>query len=251
MIALSAVYAMWLREIKRFQHSKTRLFATLTQPVLLLVSLGYGLRSIYAKAEKADFLIFIAPGIVTMTLVLSTISSGGQVIWDRRFGSLKEALVAPVSRFSIVLGRTLGSATIGTIQGVLITVIAMIGGFRPISNIAVLPAILVMFLIATIFSAVGISISSKMNDIQGFQLVMNFIVMPMFFLSGAFYPMDHAPKALLWLAYFNPISYSVDALRYILIGVSSFSPAFDFTVLVAMLVLFLSLGSYLFAKVEN
>jgi len=250
MIAFNAIYIMWIREVKRFVRSKSRILAALAQPVLFLISLGYGLGPIYEKAEQGNFLEFIAPGVIGMTIIFPAIFNGAQVIWDRRFGFLKEAMVAPVSRLSIMLGRTLGGATIAVLQGILLMLVAIIGGFRPLSIIATVVAIFVMFLIAIVFSAIGISISSKMKDMHGFQLIGNFLIMPLFFLSGALFPLKHAPKVMLWIAYVDPMSYSVDALRYALIGISAFDPALDITILAIMGGGFLWLGSHFFSTVE-
>ncbi len=246
---MKAVYIMWLREVKRFVRSKSRIVGALGQPVLFLIALGYGLGPVFAKAGQGNYLEFIAPGIIGMTIIFTAIFNGMQIIWDRQFGFLKETMVAPVSRTSIMFGRTLGGATVATLQGVLVLIIAIVAGFRP-SWLGILPAIVAMLFIAFLFSALGIAVASKLRDMQGFQLIMNFLVMPLFFLSGALFPLNDVPAALLWIARFDPLSYGVDALRAFLIGSATFPIALDAAVLVGVSAVFLWLGARFFSQIE-
>jgi len=247
---MNAVYAMWLREVKRFIRSKSRIVGALGQPLLFLIALGYGLGPVFQKAGQGNYLEFIAPGIIGMSIIFTAIFNGMQVIWDRQFGFLKETLVAPVSRLSIMFGRTLGGATVAATQGTLVLIIATIAGFRPVSWLGIVPALVIMLLVALLFSALGIMVASKLKDMQGFQLIMNFLVMPLFFLSGALFPLNNVPSALRLVAQFDPLSYGVDALRYFLIGEHTFSLTLDIGVLVGVTALFLALGSYFFSKIE-
>ena len=247
---MKAVYIMWLREVKRFVRSKSRIVGALGQPILFLVALGYGLGPVFQKAGQGNYLEFIAPGIIGMSIIFTAIFNGMQVIWDRQFGFLKETMVAPVSRLSIMFGRTLGGATVAATQGTLVLLIAIIAGFRPVSLFGIIPALVVMLLIALLFSAIGITVASKLKDMQGFQLIMNFLVMPLFFLSGALFPLNNVPAALLIVARLDPLSYGVDALRYFLIGTFTFSLTLDVIVLTGVTAFFLALGSYFFSKIE-
>ncbi len=247
---MKAIYIMWLREVKRFIRSKSRIVGSLGQPILFLVALGYGLGPVFAKAGQGNYLEFIAPGIIGMSIIFSAIFNGMQVIWDRQFGFLKETMVAPVSRLSIMFGRTLGGATVAGAQGTLVLILAMLAGFRPVSWFAIIPALFIMLLIALLFSALGIMVASRLKDMQGFQLIMNFLVMPLFFLSGALFPLNNVPSALLLVARFDPLSYGVDALRFFLIGTSMFSLTLDIGVLVGVSALFLVIGSYFFSRME-
>lgn len=241
---------MWKREVLRFVRSKSRMIGSLGQPVLFLVALGYGLGPIFRQAGQGNYLDFLAPGIIGMTIIFTSIFNGMQIIWDRQFGFLKETLAAPVSRFSIMFGRTLGGATVATAQGTLVLAIAAAAGFRPVFWPAIIPAIGVMLLIALVFSAIGMAVASKLEDMQGFQLIMNFLVMPLFFLSGALFPLKSAPAALLWIARFDPLAYGVDALRHFLSGVSSFGLPLDFAALAAVAAFFLWLGARFFSQIE-
>ncbi|MHB1769471.1 MAG: ABC transporter permease [Minisyncoccota bacterium] len=247
---MNAVYIMWLREIKRFMRSKSRIVGALGQPILFLIALGYGLGPVFQKAGQGNYLEFIAPGIIGMSIIFTAIFNGMQVIWDRQFGFLKETMVAPVSRLSIMFGRTLGGATVATAQGTLVLIIAIGIGFRPVSWLGIVPAILVMLFIALLFSALGIAVASRLRDMQGFQLIMNFLVMPLFFLSGALFPLNNVPPALLLVARFDPLSYGVDALRHFLIGSGAFSLTLDIGVLALVTAFFLVLGSYFFSRIE-
>jgi ABC-2 type transport system permease protein len=247
---MNGVYVMWLREVKRFLRSRARMIGALGQPLLFLVALGYGLGPVFAKAGQGNYLEFIAPGIIGMAIIFTSIFNGMQMIWDRQFGFLKETMVAPVSRISIMFGRTLGGASVATMQGLLVLVIAVIAGFRPVSLPALLPALLVMLLVALLFSALGMVVASRLKDMQGFQLIMNFLVMPLFFLSGALFPLNNAPRKMVWIARFDPLAYGVDALRHFLIGASAFGIATDIAVLGVVTAFLLWLGAHFFSRME-
>ena len=247
---MQTIYILWLRQIKRYLRSKSRIVGSLGQPILFLVALGYGLGPVFQKAGQGNYITFLAPGIITMSILFTSIFSGIEIIWDRQFGFLKETLAAPVSRFHIMIGRTLGGATVATAQGMIVFGIAFIAGFRVYSWTLVLPAILVMALIALLFTALGTAIASRLEDMQGFQLIMNFLVMPLFFLSGALFPLQGLPKALSLVASFDPLSYGVDALRALLINTAHFGLTADLIVLGAVTLFFLWLGSYFFSKIE-
>jgi ABC-2 type transport system permease protein len=244
------LYILWNRQLKRYFRSRARIVGSLGQPLLFLVALGFGLGPVYQKAGQGNYLDFLAPGIVAMSILFTAIFSGIEVIWDRQFGFLKEMLVAPVSRFEIMIGRTLGGATVATLQGVIVLALSHIAGFR-ISNFVHLPLALVfMFLIATLFTALGTAIASILEDMQGFQLIINFLVMPLFFLSGALFPLAGLPTVLRTIVRLNPLAYGVDGLREALIGVGQFGVALNFGVLAAVTVVLFGVGAFLFSKIE-
>lgn len=247
---MRTIYIMWLRELKRYLRSKSRIVGSLGQPLLFLLALGYGLGSVFQKAGQGNYINFLAPGIVGMSIIFTAIFSGIGVIWDRQFGFLKETMVAPVSRFSIMIGRTLGGATIATIQGVIVFLLALIPGFRPYNWALVLPAILVMLLVGLLFTALGTGIASQLQDMQGFQLIMNFLVMPLFFLSGSLFPLSGLPSVLSVITKFDPLSYGIDAFRILLSGVGYYSLSLDISVLAVVTLVFLAGGSYLFSKIQ-
>jgi ABC-2 type transport system permease protein len=247
---LRTIWIMWLRELKKFSRSRSRIIGALGQPILFLLALGYGLGSVFQAAGQGSYLQFLAPGVIGMAIIFTSIFNGMQIIWDRQFGFLKETLVAPVSRVAIVLGRTFGGATVATLQGCIVFALTLGLGFHPHSWALVIPAILVMFLMASLFSALGITVASFVTDMQGFQLVMNFLVMPMFFLSGALFPLTNIPPLLRTLATIDPLSYGVDGMRALLIDARHFDMATDVTVLLAIITAFLGIGSYRFTNLE-
>jgi ABC-2 type transport system permease protein len=247
---MDVVGILWLRQIKRYVRSRARIVGSLGQPLLFLVALGFGFGPIFQKAGGGNYIEFLAPGIIAMSVMFTGVFSGIEIIWDRQFGFLKETLVAPVSRFQIVFGRTLGGATVATLQGLIVLFISLAIGFRP-GHAALAPVALVfMFLIALLFTAIGTSIASVLEDMQGFQLIINFTVMPIFFLSGALFPLDGLPAGLDAAATLDPLSYGVDGLRAALTGSSHFGVPADFVVLGLVTFLFLALGSYLFSRIQ-
>ncbi len=246
---MTAVYILWLRQLKRYARSRARIIGSVGQPLLFLIALGFGFGPVYRRAGGGNFIEFLAPGIIAMTILFTAVFSGVELLWDKQFGFLKETLVAPVSRVRIVFGRTLGGATVATMQGVIVLLIALVAGFRP--ALATLPAALVFaVLTGLLFTALGTTIASMIEDMQGFQLIMNFLVMPLFFLSGALFPLKGLPRALSVVVSANPFAYGVDGLRWALIGESHFPLAVDLGVLTAMTVLLLGLGAWLFTRME-
>ncbi len=247
---MNTIYILWIRQLKRYVRSRSRIIGSLGQPALFLVALGFGFGSIYRKAGGGNYIDFLAPGVIAQGILFTAIFSGIELIWDRQFGFLKETLVAPVSRFEIMLGRTLGGATIATIQGIIVFVLTLLVGFRPYS-LAMLPLFLIiMFLIALMFTALGTAIASTLEDFQGFQLIMNFLVMPLFFLSGALFPLNDLPPILKIITSIDPLTYGVDALRGVLINSSHFGLATDIGILSILTLIILSIGSYLFSKIQ-
>ena len=247
---MSAIYILWLREIKRYSRSRAQVIASLGQPLLYLLALGFGLGPIFEKAGQGSYLQFVAPGVIGLSVLFSSIFSGIGLLWDRQFGFLKETLVAPVPRLHIMIGRTLGGATVSMIQGTLVIIICLIAGFRP-QHVSSLPmAVLFMALIAIVFAALGTTIGSRLQNMQGFQLIMNFLVMPIYFLSGALYPLNNLPVGLRIATRIDPLTYGIDGLRGAFIGVSHFSTATNVGIMSAVAVVFLGLGARSFAKIQ-
>ncbi|HKB88579.1 MAG TPA: ABC transporter permease [Patescibacteria group bacterium] len=247
---MEILYILWLRQVKKYFRSKSRIIGSLGQPLLYLLSFGYGFGSIFAKAGQGNYIQFLAPGIIAMSVLFTAIFSGIEIIWDRQFGFLKETMVAPVSRFTIMLGRTLGGATVSTFQGIIVLILASLVGFR-VSNFSLLPfAILFMFIIALLFCAMGTALASTMQDMQGFQLVMNFLVMPIFFLSGSLFPLQGLPPLMEIATKIDPMTYGIDGLRGTLGGIAHFGLTYDILMLSGITLFFLLLGSYLFSKIQ-
>ena len=247
---MSAIYILWLRELRRYVRSRAQIVASLGQPLMYLLALGFGLGPVFQKAGQGSYLQFVAPGVISMTVLFSSVFSGMGLLWDRQFGFLKETLVAPVPRIQIMLGRTLGAATVAVVQGLLVAIVCFIAGFRLHNPMMIPLALLFMGLIACVFSALGTAIGAVLENMQGFQLIMNFLVMPMFFLSGALFPLSNLPKVLSVVVSLDPLSYGVDGLRTTLLGLSHFGLGTDGLVLVVVAAVFLSVGSYFFSKIE-
>jgi ABC-2 type transport system permease protein len=247
---VSAVFILWLRQLKRYFRSRARMIGSLGQPILFLLALGFGLGPTFASAGRGDYVQFLAPGIIAMGILFTAVFSGIEIIFDRQFGFLKETLVAPVPRFEIVLGRTMGSATVALIQGSIVFLVCLAAGFRPADPLALPFALLFMALIAILCTALGTAVGSMLEDMQGFQLIMNFIVMPLFFFSSALFPVPDLPAPVRIAVRLNPLSYGIDGLRGALNGGFVFGVATDLIVLGALAAILLAIGAYLFSKIE-
>ena len=247
---MSVIYVLWLREVKRYLRSRAQIIGSLAQPALYLLVLGFGFGAVFQQAGQGSYLQFMAPGIVAMGVLFTSIFSGIGLLWDRQFGFLKETLVAPVPRLQIMAGRTLGGATIAIIQGTLVLAVCMLVGFRPENWAAVPVAFMFMALIAVVFAALGTAIGSTLKDMQGFQLIMNFLIMPIFFLSGALFPLNNLPAALTFATRVDPLSYGVDGLRGALIGLTQFGVVTNLSVLTVVASGFLILGAWAFSKIQ-
>ena len=253
MINKTAIYVLWMREMKRWWRAKSRIVGSLAMPLFFLAFLGLGFRrmTIPGLSEDVGYIRFLVPGIIGMNILFSSTFGGLSVLWDREFGFLKEIMVAPVSRVSIVLGRIAGGATTALIQAVLILAISYIMGFKIINISSIFLAIVFMILIAVTFLGLGLVFASKMRDIQGFSIVMNFVIFPLFFLSGALYPLENFPVWLRYISKLDPLTYGVDGLRAALIGVSSFSIFYNFIFMVIFSLVMIFLGAYFFEKSES
>jgi len=247
---MRAAAILWLRQLKRYSRSRARMVGSLGQPLLFLVALGFGLGPTFARAGAGNYLEFLAPGVIVMGILFTAVFSGIEVIWDRQFGFLRETLVAPVSRLEIVLGRTLGAATVALIQGLAVFAICLAAGFRVTAPLMLPAALLFMFLIALAFTAIGTAIGSILHDMQGFPLIMNFIVLPLFFFSNALYPLRGLPAPLRIAVRLNPLTYGVDGVRSAFGRASEFGMAIDLLVLGGLTAALLGLGSYLFSRIE-
>jgi ABC-2 type transport system permease protein len=246
---MNAIYILWLRELKRYSRSRSRIIGSLGQPILFLFALGFGLGPIFQKAGQGNYFQFLGPGIIAMSILFTAIFAGIQVIWDKQFGFLKETLVAPVPRWQIMLGKTIGGATIATLQGLIVLILATLFGFRPELSLLLL-TIIYMLLVAIFFTGLGISIASVLGDINGFQLIMNFLVQPVFFLSGALFPLQDLPKVIGAITEIDPLTYGVDGIRGTLTGTSHFGLSVDMTVLLILVAIILAIGASLFSRIE-
>ncbi len=247
---LNAIYTIWLREIKRFYRAKSRIIGSLGMPFFFLALMGSGMNASFSVPGASNYLDFMAPGILGMVILFGSMISGVSVIWDRQFGFLKEILVAPISRVSIVFGKTLGGATTALIQAMLMLLVSLLLGVQMPSLRGFILVLGFMTLTSVGIVALGLAFASKMEDPHGFQLIINFVIMPMFFLSGALFPLDALPAWLKTISLLNPLTYGVDGLRGSWMGVSHFPLIFDFTVLAIFSLLTVYSAAYLFQKSE-
>ena len=253
MISRTAVYVLWLREMKRFLRAKSRIIGALAMPLFFLAFLGLGFRRMAIPGMEGDinYIQFLVPGIIGMSLLFSSTFGGLSVLWDKEFGFLKEIMVAPVSRVSIVLGRIAGGVTTALIQSVLILGISAFMGFKITSILSLLLGFLFMILISVTFLGLGLIFASKMKDMQGFSIVMNFVIFPLFFLSGALYPMENFPAWLRVISHMDPLTFGVDGLRAALLGASSYSLIFDLILMSGFAVFMIAVGAYFFERSEG
>jgi ABC-2 type transport system permease protein len=224
--ALNGIYTMWYRDVLRYARDRSRILASLAQPVLFLIVFGLGLSPAIGslgRGSDLNYVQFIFPGIITMAVLFTAIFSAVSVVWDREFGFLREVLVAPVPRWAVAVGKMLGGSTTAMVQGLLILLFAPLVGvpLSPLTFLALLPAV---FITSCALSALGLVIAARMRSMEGFQMVMNFLLMPMFFLSGAVFPLGNLPAWLAVLTRIDPVSYGVDAIRQIVLQQAGVPP---------------------------
>ena len=249
-IEIEAVYTIWLREFKRYYRAKERIIGSLAMPLLWFLIFGIGLgSSISFTGVDVNYFSFTVPGIIAMSLLFTSLFSGVSVIWDREFGFLKEMLVAPVSRISIVIGKALGGATTAFIQSLLILIIAVALGWS-VSIISLLLLIPLILVISIGFVSLGLTIASLMQSTEGFHLIMNFMVMPMFFLSGALFPLNSLPEWLRLFTYIDPMMYGVEMLRFVSMEFSSFNPLISLATVVVFSSAMSLMAAYTFSRRE-
>ena len=247
---MRAVWILWLRQLKRYSRSRARIVGSLGQPLLFLFALGFGFGPVFARAGNGSYMEFVTPGIITMAIVFTAVFGGIEMIWDRQFGFLKETLVAPVPRLAIVIGRTSGGATVALLQGLIVFLVCLLAGFRVHHPLLLPLALAFMGLISMLFTAIGTAIGSVLRDMQGFQLILNFLVLPLFFFSNALFPLAGLPAPLRTVVLLNPLSYGVAGMRAAFSGGIGFDMATDFAVLGAAAAFSLGISSLLFSRIE-
>lgn len=225
MSELRGIYTLILREVKRYLRERTRLVSSFVQPLLWLVIFGAGFGSSIRGGAVVGFSYqeFIFPGIIGQTLLFTSMFMGISVIWDRQFGFLKEILVAPISRVSIFIGKMLGVSTDSMIQGTIVLMLGPLIGVKitPAMVIAVIP---LMLLITLGMVCIGLTLASFMSSLESYGTIVTFVNLPMFLLSGALFPVNNLPSWLQWAVYVNPLTYGVDALRTVILGMAYVSP---------------------------
>jgi ABC-2 type transport system permease protein len=229
---LTKIYALWLREFKVFMREKSRLIASTFTPVLWLFVIGSGLGSANpTTVPGVDYELFIFPGIVAMSIIFSSVFFGSYIIWDRKFDFLKSVMVAPVSRAGVFVGKTLGGMTTSLIQAAILLAIGAAIGI-PFTPLSVVQVVAVVLLMSFGLTSLGLALGSYMHSLEGFQMIVSFVVFPLFFLSGALFPIDNLPGWLKVLTAADPVTYGVDSLRHSMLGIGSNSAELDALVLV-------------------
>jgi ABC-2 type transport system permease protein len=216
---MKGAYTIWYRDVLRFFTDRSRIIASLGQPLLFLFIFGVGLSSAMSglAGGEVNYTLFIYPGILAMNVLFTAVFSAVSVVWDREFGFLKEVLVAPVSRTAVALGKVAGGSTVAMFQGSLLLVLAPLVGV-PLSLAKVATLVLLMLIGAAMMTSFGLLLASRQRTMEGFQMIMQFLLMPMLFLSGAFFPLTDVPGWLAFLARLNPVTYMVDAIRQVLLA---------------------------------
>jgi len=215
---------VWLRELIRFERTRTRILSGLIQPVLFLVVMGYGMSGLVGTTAGFDFKKFMFPGIMAMSVVTTAIFSGMSIVWDREFGFLREMLVAPTSRASLALGKTAGGASVAAMQGTIMLVLAPLVGVH-LTAVLVLEIIGLELLMAIAMTAFGVFVATHIERMEGFQVVMQMLLFPMIFLSGALFPLNRLPGWLSFLTHINPLTYAVAPLRQVVFAAQHMPPA--------------------------
>jgi ABC-2 type transport system permease protein len=246
------IYGLWLRDVKRFLRTPSQIIGSLVFPLVFLVLLGFGFSggAVPGLPEGVDYLQYLVPGIMGFTMLLGASIAGISILSDQDVGFLKEILVAPVSRTSIVLGRIAGGSTTAIVQAVLILAISIPLGFEVAGWLSLPLAAVFLVLIAVTFVGFGIALASQFSDSEGFSLIVQFVIFPLFILSGAIYPISGLPEVAQYLALINPLTYGVDGLRAALVGASTYPLVVDFGALVISSVVMVGVGAYLFERVE-
>jgi ABC-2 type transport system permease protein len=261
MRSLRGAYTIWYRDILRFVRDRTRIVASMAQPLLFLFVFGTGLAPSMAAASGGalDFRQFMFPGILAMAVLFTAIFSAVSIVWDREFGFLKEVLVAPVSRTAVALGKVAGGATVAMFQGAIVLLLAPFIGVR-LGVATIIELVGLMLLLACVATAFGLVIAARQRTMEGFQMMMNFLLMPMFFLSGAFFPLRGLPLWMTWLSRIDPVTYGVDSLRgaaladtvpaELLATLTIYPVATDVAIMAALAVAFVLPAVWLFGKQE-
>jgi len=255
MSELTGIYAMWYREMKVFLRERSRIVSSLINPLLWLVIFGGGLGA-SVEVPGTTYQAFIFPGMIAMTLLFGSIFFGAYIVWDRKIDFLKEVLVSPISRVSVFFGKVLGGATDSLLQSLILMVLGMaltFSGAIPglvFTPFSVLMATVIIFLSTVSMVSIGLIIGSQMESPEGFQMISSFVVFPMFLLSGALFSISNLPAWFEPFTLLNPMTYSVDALRSVLVGVSRFPVIFDMGVLSAFMLGIIAVGTYAFKKMK-
>lgn len=247
MSELTGIYAVWLREFKVFLREKSRVIASIFTPLLWIFVFGSGLGA-SVSLSGMNYQIFIFPGIIAMSVLFTSVFFGIYIIWDRKFDFLKEVMVAPLARPTIFFGKVLGGTTDALLQSFILLLVGPAIGIK--YGLSVIAAIPFVVLLAVGLVSVGLTLGSFIESLSGFQLIGSFLIFPLFFLSGALFPIGGLPSWLAPLTLANPMTYAVDGLRGAILGASAFPMAYDFSVLLVFTLIMMGVGTLAFRRMK-
>ncbi len=244
---IEGIYAVWLREAKIYVREKERLISSVISPLLWIFAFGAGVGSTVNVISGFSYQVFIYPGIAVMAVLFTSLFYGVYIIWDRKLDFLKEVLVAPVSRASVFAGKMLGGATDAMMQGIFLLIIGLFIRI-PLTPLVLIQAFFMLLLISIAMVSIGLVIGANLNSPEGFGLVINFVMWPMFFFSGALFPVGNLPSWLEGATYINPLTYGVDAMRGIILGINHFPIYYDAAVMLLFALLAMGVGILSFRR---
>ena len=249
---IRGLYAIWYRELLVFTREPSRLVGAIIQPLLWLVIFGTGLGSIIepGAVSGANYQQFLFPGILVMTVLFSSLFFGLYIILDKRIDFLKEVLVAPLNKSTMFFGKALGGSTDGLLQIIILMILGAIFFGIHFNLLTIILTFVIIILLLIAVTSLGLAIGSLMESPEGFSLISSFVIFPLFFLSGALFPVTKLPFWLKIIVTINPVSYSVDALRSVVLGITSYGLLLDFTVLIAFAVIMVILGTWAFKRIK-
>ena len=248
---MNAIQVLCMREVKKYLRARARVLSTLIQPFLVLLALGLGFAPIFEKAGEGNYFVFLVPGVIGSTMLFSAIFSGADLIWDRQFGFLKETLVSPISRYQIMIGRALGVTFVSLIQGVIVSIVCAVGGFHFPSLTDIVLAGVFGCLTAFMFSMIGTLLGALINDTQAFTQVVTIAIGPLFYLSGAVFPLHSQKQFVKNLAAMDPLTYGVEGIRYALTGQNLFDPWLCIAMLVILNLVCLAIATFAFSRLQQ
>ena len=247
MSEIEGIYAIWLREAKIYMREKERVISSIVSPLLWIFAFGAGVGSTIETVEGYNYQVFIYPGVIVMTVLFASLFYGVYIIWDRKLDFLKEVLVAPISRASVFAGKMLGGATDAMIQVVFLLIIGFFISV-PLTPFVIIKAFLMLLLISIAMVSIGLVIGANLQSPEGFTLVINFVMWPMFFFSGALFPVSNLSGLLYAVTFINPLTYGVDAVRGIILGTYQFPIFLDVTVMLVFAVIAMGIGVLSFRR---
>jgi len=247
---LKAIYALWYREYRVFLAEKSRVVSSVFLPLFWYFIFGGGISS-FSSAEAAggNYKHFIFPGFLAMTIIFTAMFNGAYIVWDKKIDFLKEVLIAPPSRTVVFIGKVVGGMTDALIQAYFLMFIGIFLGI-PFTFKSILLSMVIMFILAAGLVSLGLIIGSFMESLEGFSVISSFIVYPLFLLSGALYPLDNLPKWMNTLVHLDPATYAVDALRHVILGVSSMGLFFDLSVIISFDIVLVIIGTWAFSRMK-